>query len=230
MEPITAAPRLVNQVYEAVLSAITNGRFDGDRRLIQEDIATELGVSRQPVQQALLLLRSQGLLRDAPGRGLMLAPFDLHHMLNLYEIRATLDGLAARKAASASSDLTKQGPELIEKGRAAIQGGSVAQMIAADINFHLFLYQLSGNPLIAESSANHWSYLRRVMAEVLMRGETPREIWDQHEEILAAVIARDPDNAERLAKMHISHAAETLASRMADFGDESSTAANKSPK
>lgn len=229
MEPITAAPRLVEQVYEAVLSAITDGRFDDERRLIQEDIASELGVSRQPVQQALLLLRSQGLLRDAPGRGLMLAPFDLQHMLNLYEVRATLDGLATRKAAQAGSALVEQGAGLIEKGRAAIKGGSVAQMIAADIDFHLFLYKLSGNPLIAESSVNHWSYLRRVMAEVLMRGETPREIWDQHSDILDAVIAQDADKAERLAKMHISHAAETLASRMSLNG-ESSSSGNGSPK
>ena len=229
MTPLIAAPRLVDQVYEAILSAITNGRFDDDRRLIQEDIAIELGVSRQPVQQALLLLRSQGLLREAPGRGLMLAPFDVVHMRHLYEIRGTLDGLATRKAAQSSSDLIKEGPEWIAKGRAAIKGGSVADMIAADLDFHLFLYKLSGNPLIAESSVTHWSYLRRVMAEVLMRGETPREIWDQHEAILDAVVARDPDTAERLATMHISHAADILARRMADDDKDKPAAAGKLP-
>jgi DNA-binding GntR family transcriptional regulator len=89
-------------------------------------------------------------------------------------------------------------------------------MIAADMEFHFFLYGLSQNPLVAETSSAHWSYLRRVMGEVLLHGETPGEIWDQHEAILDAVIAGNTTEAERLAREHISHASTTLTERLAE--------------
>lgn len=226
MRTLPAQPTLVDQVYEAVLSEISAGNFGPDSRLIQEELAESLGVSRQPVQQALLLLRSHGLLRDAPGRGLMVAPLDPEHVRNLYDVRGVLDGLASSKAAERdSASASVEGPGFIERGREAVRSRSIARMIATDMDFHFFLYGLSGNPLVAESSAAHWSYLRRVMGEVLLRGETPTQIWDQHEAILAAVSAADAKEAERLARAHISHASDALVGRL-----EEQPALERSPK
>lgn len=215
MRRLQPQPTLVDQVYEAILSEISAGKFGRDARLIQEELAASLGVSRQPVQQALLLLRNHGILRDAPGRGLMVAPLEADFVRNLYEVRGVLDGLASGKAAVRGRDIAaKDGPAFIERGREAVASGSIAGMIAADMDFHFFLYGLSRNPLVAETSLPHWSYLRRVMGEVLLHGETPGEIWDQHEAILNAVIAGDPTQAERLARDHISQASETLTVRL----------------
>jgi DNA-binding GntR family transcriptional regulator len=215
MRSLPHQPTLVDQVYEAILSAISAGKYGPDNRLIQEELAEALGVSRQPVQQALLILRSQGLLRDAPGRGLMVAPLDAEHVRNVYEIRGMIDGLASAKAAERGRDAARrEGPAFIEHGRAAVASGSIPRMIAADMDFHFFLYGLSGNPLIQEVSAVHWSHLRRVMGEVLQHGEPPKAIWDQHEAILDAVIAGDADAAERLARHHIANAGEALTPRV----------------
>jgi DNA-binding GntR family transcriptional regulator len=218
VQPLPVHPSLVDQVYDAILSDISAGKFGADHRLIQEEIAESLGVSRQPVQQALLLLRSRGLLRDAPGRGLMVSPLDPDYVRNLYEVRGVLDGLASGKAAERGSEIAaKEGPAFIARGRAAVESRSIARMIATDMDFHFFLYGLSGNPLVAETSAGHWSYLRRVMGEVLLHGETPNDIWDQHEAILNAVIAADPLEAERLGREHISKASDTLTERLANY-------------
>ncbi len=215
MRRLQPQPSLVDQVYEAVLSDISAGKFNGDARLKQEELAESLGVSRQPVQQALLLLRNHGILRDAPGRGLMVAPLEAELVRNLYEVRAVLDGLASGKAAERGSETArKEGPAFIKRGREAVASRSIARMITADMDFHFFLYRLSQNPLIAETSLPHWSYLRRVMGEVLLHGETPGEIWDQHEAILHAVISGDANEAERVARLHISHAATTLTERL----------------
>lgn len=216
MRRLQPQPTLVDQVYEAILSDVTAGKFEDDSRLIQEELAESLGVSRQPVQQALLLLRNHGILRDAPGRGLMVAPLEEEFVRNLYEVRAVLDGLASSKAAERDPEAArKDGPTYIRHGREAVASRSISKMIAADMDFHFFLYGLSQNPLIAETSAPHWSYLRRVMGEVLLHGETPGDIWDQHEAILNAVIAGDANEAGRLARGHISHASETLGERFA---------------
>lgn len=229
MRRLQPQPTLVDQVYEAILSEISAGKFGRDARLIQEELAESLGVSRQPVQQALLLLKSHGILRDAPGRGLMVAPLEAEFVRNLYEVRGVLDGLASNKAAERGSDVAqKEGPVFIARGREAIASRSITKMIAADMDFHFFLYGLSQNPLVAETSLPHWSYLRRVMGEVLLHGETPTEIWDQHEAILHAVIAAQPDEAERLAREHIIQASETLTSRFATYPDAEPVTKNTS--
>ena len=74
MKMLSIQPNLAEQVLEAILVEIATGKLTPGTRIIQEQLAAGLGVSRQPVQQALLLLRNQGLLRDAPGRGLIVAP------------------------------------------------------------------------------------------------------------------------------------------------------------
>jgi DNA-binding GntR family transcriptional regulator len=217
MRRLQPQPTLVDQVYEAILSDISAGKFARDARLIQEELAASLGVSRQPVQQALLLLRNHGILRDAPGRGLMVAPLEAEFVRNLYEVRGVLDGLASGKAAERGHAVAaSDGPAYIDRGREAVASRSIARMIAADMDFHFFLYGLSRNPLVAETSLPHWSYLRRVMGEVLLHGETPAEIWDQHEAILNAVISGEAQPAERLAREHIRQASETLTARLAD--------------
>ena len=67
---LQATPDLVDQVYRALLDAISDGSLAPGARLTQEDLAERLAVSRQPVLQALRLLKKDGLLLDAPGRGL----------------------------------------------------------------------------------------------------------------------------------------------------------------
>lgn len=69
MKAIASTPNLVEQVRNAILDEVTAGKIGPGERIIQEQIAQALGVSRQPVQQALALLRNQGVLQDAPGRG-----------------------------------------------------------------------------------------------------------------------------------------------------------------
>jgi DNA-binding GntR family transcriptional regulator len=215
MKPLATAPNLVEQVRDALLDEIAAGQLAPGERIIQEQVAQALGVSRQPVQQALALLRNQGVLIDAPGRGLIVARLDPDHVQHMYEMRAAIEGLACRRAAELNAErAAKQGPALIEAGRKAVASGAVAKMIAADIRFHEFLYTLSGNPLIAPALATHLTYTQRVMGEVLVSDETPRDIWDQHAAILDAIAAGDGDRAERLARVHLTQAAGFMVARL----------------
>ena len=215
MKAIAAQPKLVEQVHQAIVSEISSGKLKPGERIIQEQIAQLLGVSRQPVQQALLLLRKQGVLHDAPGRGLVVAALDLEQVANLYDIRAVLEGLAFRRAAERNAERARKlGPALIHSGRKAAAGGSVAAMIAADRKLHDFIFQLSENPLIAPAMEAQWTYTQRVMGEVLMRDELPGDIWDQHEAMLDAVMAGDGDAAETLARQHVAQAAGAMIDRL----------------
>ena len=215
MKAISLQPNLVDQVKDALLEEITSGKLSPGERIIQEQIAQALGVSRQPVQQALLLLRNQGVLKDAGGRGLIVAPLDADHVAHIYEMRAVIEGLACRLAATHRAELArKQGEAIIEAGRKAVASGSVAKMIAADIRFHEFLYGLSGNPLIGPAMDTHLTYTQRVMGEVLVQDQEPRDIWDQHAKILAAIVSGKPELAEKLAKEHLMQASHFMVSRL----------------
>ncbi len=215
MKAIASQPNLVEQVTQAVLDEITAGRLAPGERVIQEQLAQALGVSRQPVQQALLLLRNQRVLLDAPGRGLIVAPLDAVRVRHMYAMRSVLEGLAARRAAECNAErAARQGPALIEAGHRAVASGSFAKMIVADTRFHEFLYALSGNDLVAPALATHLTYTQRVMGEVLVGNEKPADIWREHAQILEAVCGGDGDRAEALARRHISDAADFMVAQL----------------
>lgn len=215
MKIVTAQPSLVVQVRQALVAEIAEGKLKPGERIIQERLAQELGVSRQPVQQALLLLRDQGLLRDAAGRGLVVAPLDPEHVRHMYDIRAAIEGLAFRRAAETNAErAARLGPTVIEHGRRAVSSGSLSEMIAADLSFHDLIHELSRNPLIALTMDAQWSYVQRAMGETLMDEERRHSNWDQHEEMLRAIVDRNGDEAEALARRHVREAAELVIDRL----------------
>ena len=210
---LEATPDLVDRVYRSLLDAISDGSLAPGERLTQEEIAQQLAVSRQPVLQALRLLKKDGFVQDAPGRGLQVAPLDVQAIRNIYQVRGALDALAARLAAQRRF---RMAPQLLEAGRAAARGDNVAAMIEADLAFHRALYEAAGNPLIGESAQLHWRHLKRVMGAVLQEMRQREAVWDEHQAIADAIAAGDADRAARLIDEHSLNASQVLAERL-DF-------------
>lgn len=202
---------LTDRAYEAILEAICDGDLESGQKVTQDELALKLNVSRQPVIQALLLLKMQGFVRESGKRGIVVAPLEAGSIAHLYEVRGALDGAASRAAALRGRVEAKMwGPQLIADGRAAIASGSVKRMIAADMRFHQFLYQLSGNPVMVETAALHWQHIRRVMGSYLLRYRARDSVWDEHQAILDAVIDGEADRAEAAARDHAGHALNNL--------------------
>jgi DNA-binding GntR family transcriptional regulator len=84
----------VDEVYKSLLNAISAGVLAPGERITQEDLAEKFNVSRSPVLQALRLLKKDGLLEEAPGRGLVVAQLDPTRIGHLYQVRGSLDALA----------------------------------------------------------------------------------------------------------------------------------------
>ncbi len=166
MRAITPRPDLVAQVQNALIDAITSGELAAGDRLTQEELAARLGVSRQPVLQALVLLRDLGLVvHAANGRGIVIAALDADYIANLYELRSALDGAAAAAAARRHERVdAAQGRELLRRGREAMAAGDARHLVKADHDFHRFIYEASDNPLLIDAAARHWPHTRRVMA------------------------------------------------------------------
>ena len=208
---LESAPDLVDQVYRSLLDAISEGSLAPGERITQEDIAEKLAVSRQPVLQALRLLKKDGFVLDAPGRGVLVAPLDADWIAKVYQVRGSLDALAARLAAQQRFRLD---PKLIEAGRKAARGKNVKAMIEADLAFHNAIYGASGNPLIEQSAQQHWRHLRRVMGAVLQHSRQREALWDEHEAIAKAIAAGDGGRAALLIEQHSQRASKNLAARL----------------
>ena len=211
LQEIEAAPDLTEQVYTRLLDAICTGELAPGARVTQEELAASLSVSRQPVLQALRLLKRDGVLIDAGRRGLAVAPLEPPLIGQIYEVRAVLDGLAARRAAAAGAKLDAS---VIARGRAAARSGRVAAMIEADAAFHHLVYGASGNPLIAESTRPHWLQIQRAMGATVQIAGARERVWDEHQAILDAINAGDAARAERLAREHCEAAGRFLAARL----------------
>lgn len=215
MKVLSNQPNLVEQVREALLEEIASGKLAPGERVVQDRVAQALGVSRQPVQQALALLLAQGVLRDAPGHRLVVAPLDPAHIRSMYDMRAVVEGLACRRAAEINAEkAARLGPALIEAGRKAVAAGQLQKMIAADMRFHDFVHSLSENALIGPTLAPHITYMKRVMGQVLVRDEMPRDVWNEHTDILDAIIKGDGERAEALGRDHILRAADFMIGRL----------------
>lgn len=196
-------PNYVDEVYRVLLDAISDGSLAPGTRIIQEEIAEQLNVSRSPVLQAMQLLKKNGLLQDAEGRGLMVAPLDINQIRDLYEIRSVLEVLAARLAAE-KKEVIDRG--LIVKGRQIAQSNIVRAMIDADEAFHKAIYKASGNPLIALTAEVHWAHLRRVMGALLQSEDQRMSVWDEHEKLADAIETGDVKIAVSVAEEHMESA------------------------
>ncbi|MBX3610009.1 MAG: GntR family transcriptional regulator [Hydrogenophaga sp.] len=230
LHQIETSPDLVERVYRALLDAICTGALRPGQRVMQEELAEQLAVSRQPVMQALRLLRKDGFVRDAPlisgpsarTRGLQVCPLDADLIAQVYQVRGALDLLAVRLAAA---QRVRIDPAIFEAGRLAVERAEIKAMIDADAAFHTAIYAAAGNPLIAQTAQLHWQHIRRAMGVALQSYQIRKPVWEEHEAIAAAIADGDAMRATQLMSEHTGKAASALTALMTQPESAAATAA-----
>jgi DNA-binding GntR family transcriptional regulator len=216
LHSIPTAPALADLIYQALLNAICDGSLPPGERITQDGLADKFQTSRQPVLQALRMLKTEGLVVDAPaltqgrarGQGLMVSLINSDWIAQVYQVRAALDALAAqlacRRSAMNASDVLSptEAAVLVSAGRAAVRSKDMSKMIEADAAFHRRIYVASGNPLIAQSAQLHWHHIRRAMGAVLQSTGAREAVWDEHEAIAHAICTGSARKAEKLMSDH----------------------------
>ena len=211
MESLASRRSLVDQAYEVILDALCDGTFKSGERLTQEDIAARLAVSRQPITHALAILKAQGFLVASGRRGLVVTPVDAAFFADVYQVRSALEPLAVRLATPRLKPQSiLRGRSLVEHGRNLVVAGDARATLQADMDFHSFLYELSGNPLIGESLRLHWRHLRRAMGEVLAFPGMSISVWQEHSRLLEAMIRGDAESAAEMMRHHVVDAYERV--------------------
>lgn len=207
IESLQRAKPLVEQVYERILDAICEGELAPGEAVRQDELAEKLQVSRQPVLTALSQLKVQGFVVERGRRGLQVAPIDRARFDAIYELRSALEPLAASLAATrATKQQIAAGQALVRHGRAVASAGDAHAALLADVDFHEWIYETSGNPLVVQSMQVHWQHLRRSMGEVLRHRDLARDVWNEHAAVLDAIAQGDAEGAAYAINAHVTTA------------------------
>lgn len=209
MQPIASA-RVVDVVRDQLRSAILAGDIAPGSRLSVPELARQLGVSRSPVREAVLLLVGEGLAVEQSRRGVEVARLELADVLELYELRTSLESLAARHAAErmTSTDLAALRGVLDAQGAAAV--GDARSFRELDHRFHEIVSRTCGNARLAR----HAALLAREMrlAGPLLVGAPwhLRQSHEEHRTIERALRQRDGPAAENAMRAHLSRVSQSV--------------------
>lgn len=205
MHPEEAEPhRRANRaedLYARLRHAIVHGELRPNERLVEAELAESLGVSRTPVREVLQRLRRDGLVTSRR-RGWVVREHTADEIRDIYACRAALEGYAARLAAlSATEEQRAELKSILNSAPPAAPGSE--RMVVINERFHEAIIDASGNELLAElcRQSRLYYFNRRVAA--LYNEEAAAQSRAQHEKLLGAILARDPDLAEALIREHI---------------------------
>ena len=206
---------LRDQVTDHIRSQIVSGDFEPGARLIERELAEQLGVSRVPVREALRRLESEGFVTVVPRRGVVVRPLTRDDLEDLFDVREALEVQAVRLATRRGS-----AEELAELERAVAEGvealalGDQPRIEASNKAFHDIVVQMAHNELLTgllEPLQGRLSWLLRQNAD-------PALLCREHEQMYAAIAARRVAPAGRLAAQHV-HTSRALAMSLL-FGDD----------
>ncbi len=196
---------LREKVADEIRNAILSGHFKPGERLIEDRLAAEFAVSRNPIREALRTLASEGLIEVTARRGAVVALLSPQEAGELLEVRATLESANARLAARRHDPgVLARLNDILAQGTAAIEAGRLADLPALNMAFHAELARAGHNGVLADLMR-----MLRDRSAPLFRGyglEFARETWAEHAGILRAVIAGDAELASLLAYRHVINA------------------------
>ncbi|MEY9815453.1 MULTISPECIES: GntR family transcriptional regulator [Streptomyces] len=208
--PHGAVPRLErpgplrDRVYEALLELITTRALQPGQHLVESELAGHLGVSRQPVREALQRLNTEGWVDLRPAQGAFVHEPTEEEADQLLTVRTLLEAEAARLAAgNAGSKGVQALEEILAEGLKAVEADDVDAAVALNARFHAKVMELAGNTVLAELAAQVDRRVRWYYTPVArQRGE---QSWIEHRELISAIAARDEQSATRLMREHTEH-------------------------
>lgn len=195
---------LRERVYEALLELITTRALQPGQHLVESELAGHLGVSRQPVREALQRLNTEGWVDLRPAQGAFVHEPTEEEADQLLTVRTLLEAEAARLAAAhADSAGITVLEELCAEGEAAVAAEDVDRAVALNAAFHAKVMELAGNTVLAGLAAQVDRRVRWYYTPVArQRG---RQSWREHRELITAIAARDEARATRLMREHTEH-------------------------
>ncbi|WP_406390746.1 GntR family transcriptional regulator [Streptomyces sp. NBC_00887] len=203
---------LRERVYEALLELITTRALGPGQHLIESELAGHLGVSRQPVREALQRLNTEGWVDLRPAQGAFVHVPTEEEADQLLSVRTLLEAEAARLAAANSGSAGIEALEaLCVKGERAVADDDVDLAVATNAAFHAKVMELAGNVVLSELAAQVDRRVRWYYTPVARRRGT--RSWIEHRSLIAAISSRDGQRATEIMRAHTEHTRKTYHER-----------------
>ncbi|MFD5814451.1 GntR family transcriptional regulator [Streptomyces sp. NPDC127038] len=195
---------LRDRVYEALLELITTRALKPGQHLVESELAGHLGVSRQPVREALQRLSTEGWVDLRPAQGAFVHEPTEAEADQLLTVRTLLEAEAARlAAANAGPDAVGALEDLCAQGERAVADDDVDAAVALNARLHATVMELAGNAVLAELAAQVDRRVRWYYTPVArQRG---LQSWTEHRDLIAAIAERDGQRATDVMRAHTEH-------------------------
>lgn len=207
-------------VYETLREAIRSGVLTSGERLMEIQVAEELGVSRTPVREAIRRLEAEGLVVMLPRRGTYVSDMSLRDISDVFEIREALEVLAVGLAAERITDMEMEALErmMIEFDE-VVTKNDVDGLVELDIRFHTKLYEASRNIRLITILNNLREQTTRFRMTSMSVPGRMQDTLDEHRAIVEALGRRDPEEAAKVTQYHLAQA-ETIFLESAERGEQ----------
>ncbi len=198
-------------VREALRQAIKDGILKPGERLMEIQLAEELGVSRTPIREAIRKLELDGFVVMIPRRGTYVADISLKDISQEFEIRTALEELASGLGAVR---ITEEELEYLERMLVEIgdyiEEGDMDKIVAADVGFHEVLYKASRNNRLAEIIHNLREQLMRFRSISMNQPGRLANTWEEHRQLVEAIASRNASQARKIARLHMENSEQVL--------------------
>jgi DNA-binding GntR family transcriptional regulator len=212
LAPVPSPLSLEKMAYDAIKEAILTFRFKPGESLVENDLARQLNISKTPVRESMSRLEREGFIVKIPYKGYYVTEISRQSMLDIFEIRATLEGLAARRAAlNFNNQDVEKARQLIEEHRQAALTNNITLASQLNRQFHVLIIERSENERLIQILNNLEDHLRRYRTLSNFQSGRLEKSVTEHQLILEIFIQRDAQKAEALARQHILSVAEDLA-------------------
>ncbi|MFJ5815877.1 GntR family transcriptional regulator [Streptomyces sp. NPDC093108] len=203
---------LRERVYEALLELITTRALRPGQHLVESELAGHLGVSRQPVREALQRLNTEGWVDLRPAQGAFVHEPTEEEADQLLSVRTLLEAEAARLAAvNSGTEGIAALEELCAKGEQAVADDDVDLAVATNAAFHAKVMALAGNAVLSELAGQVGRRVRWYYTPVARRRGA--QSWIEHRSLIAAISARDGQRATEIMRSHTEHTRKTYHQR-----------------
>lgn len=208
-------------VCETLRDAIRSGVLQPGERLMEIQLAEELGVSRTPVREAIRKLELEGYVIMIPRRGTYVASLSIRDINEVFEIRTTLDSLASGLAAERITDeeLERMQRLLVAIG-SYIEEGNMEKIVEADMEFHDILYQASRNTRLVGIIVNLRDQLTRYRRTSMAVPGRLQETLAEHRRIVDAIAQGNVEEAQQAAEYHMEKSEQTLLKSMEEMDSQ----------
>ena len=230
VDPITSTPTLVTSAVQAVRESIYDGRLGPGARLVEADLAQQLGISRGPLREALHLLGKEGLVVTIPRHSKFVQNVDSRSVDEVYSLRKILEAYAVERViAMAGKDGVNQLRQVLAEMREAAEAGNRELTARLDVAFHSKLYDLAQHSLLERAwYENIAGKLQIVFNATRNADRALKEPVQKHELIVRAIASRNVERAQALLARHIDDAWHRAQSTLKGLGEPSSSPAQRS--